>query len=80
MTAEFMPVYLALFFGLYFSLKLLWISIFKHKSPDSQLPKGNMGWPLVGETLAFLKPHKSNSISNFLQEHCSRYEYDSFEL
>ncbi|XP_022869804.1 cytochrome P450 724B1-like [Olea europaea var. sylvestris] len=73
MTAEFMPVYLALFLGLYFSLKLLWISIFKHKSPDSQLPKGNMGWPLVGETLAFLKPHKSNSISNFLQEHCSRY-------
>ncbi|CAI9758560.1 unnamed protein product [Fraxinus pennsylvanica] len=73
MTAEFMPVYLALFFGLSYSLKLLWISIFKQKSTDLQLPKGNMGWPLVGETLAFLKPHKSNSISNFIQEHCSRY-------
>ncbi|XP_042500165.1 cytochrome P450 724B1 [Macadamia integrifolia] len=32
-----------------------------------------MGWPLLGETLAFLKPHKSNTLGSFLQEHCSRY-------
>ncbi|XP_073158392.1 cytochrome P450 724B1-like [Henckelia pumila] len=32
-----------------------------------------MGWPLIGETLAFLKPHKSNSIGSFLQEKCARY-------
>ncbi|XVF22774.1 hypothetical protein REPUB_Repub12eG0200100 [Reevesia pubescens] len=32
-----------------------------------------MGWPLCGESLGFLKPHKSNSMGNFLQEHCSRY-------
>ncbi|XP_009759674.1 cytochrome P450 724B1 [Nicotiana tabacum] len=37
------------------------------------VPKGNFGWPLLGETLSFLKPHPSNSIGNFLQEHCSRY-------
>lgn len=36
------------------------------------VPKGNFGWPLLGETLSFLKPHPSNSIGNFLQEHCSR--------
>ncbi|KAL2518656.1 Cytochrome [Abeliophyllum distichum] len=71
MTAEFIPVYLALLLGLSFFLKVLWISICK--KTDLQLPEGNMGWPLVGETLAFLKPHESNSIGNFLEEHCSRY-------
>ncbi|XP_057461335.1 cytochrome P450 724B1-like isoform X1 [Actinidia eriantha] len=37
------------------------------------LPRGSFGWPLLGETLAFLKPHPSNSIGAFLQDHCSRY-------
>ncbi|XP_028121737.1 cytochrome P450 724B1-like isoform X1 [Camellia sinensis] len=37
------------------------------------VPKGSFGWPLLGETLAFLKPHPSNSVGNFLQDHCSRY-------
>ncbi|KAF3444540.1 hypothetical protein FNV43_RR14232 [Rhamnella rubrinervis] len=32
-----------------------------------------MGWPFFGETLEFLKPHSSNSIGCFLQQHCSRY-------
>ncbi|XP_061341878.1 cytochrome P450 724B1 [Gastrolobium bilobum] len=32
-----------------------------------------MGWPLFGETPGFLKPHRSNSLGSFLQEHCSRY-------
>ncbi|KAL8506252.1 hypothetical protein ACS0TY_017209 [Phlomoides rotata] len=37
------------------------------------LPKGSFGWPFVGETLSFLKPHSSTSIGDFLQFHCSRY-------
>ncbi|XP_052178609.1 cytochrome P450 724B1-like [Diospyros lotus] len=37
------------------------------------LPKGTFGWPVLGETLAFLNPHPSNSIGSFLQDHCSRY-------
>ncbi|CAN0924978.1 Cytochrome P450 724B1 [Linum grandiflorum] len=41
----------------------------KHKS----LPNGNMGWPFIGQTLAFLKPHRSNSIGSFLQQNCTRY-------
>ncbi|GLJ08772.1 hypothetical protein SUGI_0095430 [Cryptomeria japonica] len=38
-----------------------------------RVPKGCMGWPLVGETLAFLKPHNSNRKGSFLDDHCSRY-------
>lgn len=37
------------------------------------VPKGSFGWPILGETLVFLKPHPSNSLGAFLQDHCSRY-------
>ncbi|GMI66305.1 cytochrome P450, family 724, subfamily A, polypeptide 1 [Hibiscus trionum] len=37
------------------------------------VPKGTFGWPLLGETFGFLKPHSSNSVGAFLQDHCSRY-------
>ncbi|KAI3474940.1 hypothetical protein Pfo_030251 [Paulownia fortunei] len=70
--AAFLPVVFTLLLGIAFVSKLFGISIFKEK--PAGLPNGSMGcWPLVGETLAYLKPHKSNSIGSFLQEHCSRY-------
>lgn len=36
------------------------------------VPKGSFGWPILGETLDFLKPHPSNAVGAFLQDHCSR--------
>ncbi|KAL0351067.1 UNVERIFIED_CONTAM: cytochrome [Sesamum radiatum] len=74
-----MATYLALVFtvllGLVFVSKLFGISIFKEKAKAAAaLPNGTkFYWPLLGETLAFLHPHKSTSTGRFLQEHCSRF-------
>ncbi|VYS66807.1 unnamed protein product [Arabidopsis thaliana] len=32
-----------------------------------------MGWPFIGETISFFKPHRSDSIGTFLQQRVSRY-------
>lgn len=39
---------------------------------NGPVPKGTFGWPVLGETLGFLKPHPSISLGTFLQDHCSR--------
>ncbi|MQM05742.1 hypothetical protein Taro_038546 [Colocasia esculenta] len=36
-------------------------------------PPGNTGWPLIGETIAFVKPHLSTSIGDFLVQRVSRF-------
>ncbi|KAK7823080.1 cytochrome p450 90a1 [Quercus suber] len=64
------PIILALCLGLVLSFLL--VNFFR-KQDAPNLPPGHMGWPLLGETIGFLKPHKSNSIGSFLQQHCSRY-------
>ncbi|KAF6153875.1 hypothetical protein GIB67_001108 [Kingdonia uniflora] len=52
-------------------------SIFNHYIPLflnlGLTPKGCFGLPLIGETLSLLKPHSSNSLGSFIQQHCSRY-------
>ncbi|WZZ22402.1 hypothetical protein YC2023_123789 [Brassica napus] len=45
------------------------------RSGSSRTSSGNgsMGWPFIGETISFFKPHRSDSIGTFLQQHVSRY-------
>lgn len=47
----------------------------KEEAANGDIPDGSMGWPLIGETLAFLQPHNSNTIGIFLQQRSSKYTY-----
>ncbi|GLJ05290.1 hypothetical protein SUGI_0015460 [Cryptomeria japonica] len=56
---------------------LAWIFILHFRSwilsRGKKLPPGNMGWPLIGETFYFMKPHPSTSTGTFLQKNCKLY-------
>ncbi|XP_038979193.1 cytochrome P450 90B1-like [Phoenix dactylifera] len=56
---------------------LITISAFSWRSHGQQkafrLPQGDMGWPVLGETLPFLKPHPSTSIGDFMQQRISKH-------
>ncbi|KAH1150289.1 hypothetical protein AAZX31_16G063600 [Glycine max] len=69
---ELLAVICTLFSALAFVYLLKYRNKNKQDSPH-KLPPGSMGWPFSGETLGFLKPHRSNSLGSFLQERCSRY-------
>nr|CAB3496575.1 unnamed protein product [Digitaria exilis] len=43
----------------------------KKKRPN--LPPGSSGWPFVGETFGYLRPHLATSVGRFMEEHVSRY-------
>ncbi|CAN6307400.1 unnamed protein product [Urochloa humidicola] len=43
----------------------------KKKRPN--LPPGALGWPFVGETFAYLRPHPATSVGRFMEQHVARY-------
>ncbi|ERN17490.1 cytochrome P450 90B1 isoform X1 [Amborella trichopoda] len=51
---------------------LMWRAM-KRERKFQKVPPGRMGWPFVGETLAYLKPHPSTSMGEFMEQHISRY-------
>ncbi|KAL2520557.1 Cytochrome [Forsythia ovata] len=53
---------------------LLIFNLYRRKQNYSlNLPPGNMGWPFLGETIAYLKPYTATTIGKFMEEHISRY-------
>ncbi|XP_031493957.1 cytochrome P450 90B1 isoform X1 [Nymphaea colorata] len=38
-----------------------------------RLPPGSNGWPFLGETIAYLKPHVATSMGDFMEQHISRF-------
>ncbi|WOK93880.1 Cytochrome P450 [Canna indica] len=43
------------------------------KKKDHNIPPGDMGWPLVGETFSFMKPHLSTTVGGFMEQHTTRF-------
>ncbi|GFQ00369.1 cytochrome p450 90b1 [Phtheirospermum japonicum] len=54
-------------------LSLILFNLFRRKTNRVNLPPGNMGWPFLGETIAYLKPYPANTIGKFMEQHISRY-------
>ncbi|TKY55813.1 steroid 22-alpha-hydroxylase [Spatholobus suberectus] len=55
-------------------LALIAIFIFtRRKKPSLNLPPGEMGWPLLGETIGFLKPYPAVTLGEFMEKHIARY-------
>ncbi|OEL19216.1 Cytochrome P450 724B1 [Dichanthelium oligosanthes] len=60
-----------------FAAVILATVVFRHFAPllrnPGGVPRGSFGWPLVGETLGFLRPHASTTTGSFLHDHIIRY-------
>jgi steroid 22-alpha-hydroxylase len=66
------PILLFIFL-LYSNFMIKWSSE-KRKRGKMNLPPGmSLGLPFLGETLAYLKPHKATSIGHFMDHHIKRY-------
>lgn len=52
----------------------LFFTLIKCRRRRAKLPPGTSGYPFIGETFAYLKPHKATSIGHFMKQHMSRYE------
>ncbi|URE34631.1 cytochrome P450 [Musa troglodytarum] len=43
------------------------------KSKGLNLPPGSMGWPLLGETIAFRRQHPCNSLGEYMEDRINKY-------
>ncbi|KAG9440975.1 hypothetical protein H6P81_021140 [Aristolochia fimbriata] len=66
------PLVAAAFFYFFF---VIWCFQYQRKKTGRRrrLPPGNMGWPFLGETIPYLKPHSAMTVGDFMKEHVSRY-------
>ncbi|XP_042019451.1 cytochrome P450 90B1-like isoform X2 [Salvia splendens] len=55
------------------SLSLILVTLYGRKQKRVNLPPGNMGWPFVGESIAYLKPHPAHTIGKYMEHHISKY-------
>ncbi|XP_010263684.1 PREDICTED: cytochrome P450 90B1-like [Nelumbo nucifera] len=54
------------------TLVLVW-RLVNNKEKEVKLPPGKMGWPFLGETMGYLKPHPATSMGEFMEQHIARY-------
>ncbi|KAG5062268.1 hypothetical protein AAZX31_02G054100 [Glycine max] len=45
----------------------------RRKKPKFNLPPGQMGWPLLGETIGYLNPYPAVTLGEFMENHIARY-------
>ncbi|KAI3428996.1 Peptidyl-prolyl cis-trans isomerase (PPIase) [Psidium guajava] len=62
---------------LYISLYLLFL-VFRKKSSAPNLPPGKKGWPIMGESLAFVGAAKSGCPEKFINDRTAKYSSDVF--
>ncbi|KAL1220607.1 Cytochrome [Cardamine amara subsp. amara] len=55
------------------SLIGLWIYQWRNPKTNGKLPPGSMGFPIIGETLEFMKPHDVLQFPTFVKERVLRY-------
>ncbi|XP_042494437.1 cytochrome P450 90B1-like isoform X3 [Macadamia integrifolia] len=51
---------------------IVW-NLIKTNRRKLNLPPGNTGWPFLGETIGYLKPHSATSTGEFMDLHISRF-------
>ncbi|KAL5207694.1 hypothetical protein ABZP36_032129 [Zizania latifolia] len=55
---------------------LTMVLVVRHLLPlfhNINVSRGSFGWPLIGETFGFLRPHASTTLGSFLQDRIDRY-------
>ncbi|XP_006340080.1 beta-amyrin 28-oxidase-like isoform X2 [Solanum tuberosum] len=71
-----LTVYLILFVSFVFFFNHL---LKKRRKSSSNLPPGRYGWPLIGETLEFLRLNREGKSEKFVQDRMDKYESEVFK-